>query len=98
LLQVDDVHALITQYHYIDARVAEIRVNCGVSHSSLITLSHSVILCVHIVCALQISYDRVAEEYVKRIFEELAHKPLDRALLDRFAEQVSGLSPACDVE
>lgn len=26
---------------------------------------------------LQISYDRVAEEYVKRIFEELAHRLLD---------------------
>jgi hypothetical protein len=44
-----------------------------------------------------LQYDRVAEEYVKRIFEELAHKPLDRALLDRFAEQMRGLGPACDV-
>ena len=46
---------------------------------------------------LQISYARVAEEYVTRIFEELAHKPLDRALLDRFAEQVHRLGPTCDV-
>ncbi len=33
-------------------------------------------------------YDRVAQEYTARIFGELAHKPLDRALLDRFAEVV----------
>ena len=30
-------------------------------------------------------YDRVADEYVRRIADELRHKPLDRELLDRFA-------------
>jgi SAM-dependent methyltransferase len=46
---------------------------------------------------VQTSYDRVADEYVVRIFEELEHKPLDRELLDRFAEKVQVIGPACDV-
>lgn len=45
----------------------------------------------------QASYDRVAREYAERIFNELEHKPLDRTLLDRFAERVRALGPACDV-
>ena len=44
---------------------------------------------------LQASYDEVAEEYAGRIFTELEQKPLDRALLDRFAKQVRGT--VCDV-
>ncbi|HZS04377.1 MAG TPA: class I SAM-dependent methyltransferase [Blastocatellia bacterium] len=44
---------------------------------------------------LQATYDRVAGQYVERIFNELEHKPLDRALLDRFAKDVQG--PACDL-
>lgn len=43
------------------------------------------------------SYDRVAAEYALRIFGELEHKPLDRQLLDRFAERVQGLGPVCDL-
>lgn len=46
---------------------------------------------------LQTSYDRVAEEYARRIYGELAHKPLDRALLDRFAEQIRQMGPVCDI-
>jgi len=46
---------------------------------------------------LQNSYDEVAEEYVARIFHELAHKPLDRELLDRFAVNVRDLGPVCDL-
>jgi SAM-dependent methyltransferase len=46
---------------------------------------------------VQASYDLVAEEYVRRIFEELNHKPLDRQLLDRFASSVRALGPACDM-
>jgi SAM-dependent methyltransferase len=46
---------------------------------------------------LQASYDRLAEEYAARIYAELAHKPLDRELLDRFAEGVRGHGPVCDV-
>ena len=45
----------------------------------------------------QRSYDLVADEYVRRIFEELQHKPLDRQLLDRFADGVRDVGPACDM-
>lgn len=49
----------------------------------------------------QSSYDRVADEYVRRIFDELRHKPLDRQLFDRFAAAVRGAGPtprpACDM-
>src|SRR5262245_2960257 len=46
---------------------------------------------------LQTSYTQIAEEYVARIFNELDHKPLDRQLLDRFAQQVREIGPACDM-
>jgi SAM-dependent methyltransferase len=46
---------------------------------------------------LQTSYDRIAEEYVQRIFDELKHKPLDRQLLDRFADRLRGAGPVCDL-
>jgi SAM-dependent methyltransferase len=45
----------------------------------------------------QASYDRVADEYVRRIYDELKHKPLDRQLLDRFAASVRDVGPACDM-
>jgi SAM-dependent methyltransferase len=47
--------------------------------------------------ACQTSYDAVADEYVQRIFDELQHKPLDRELLDRFADRVREVGPACDL-
>jgi ubiquinone/menaquinone biosynthesis C-methylase UbiE len=47
--------------------------------------------------ALQVSYDEVAEEYAERIFSELEQKPVDRSLLDRFAEQVRLLGTVGDV-
>lgn len=43
------------------------------------------------------SYDRVAAAYAAALYDELAGKPLDRALLDCFAEQVGGLGPVVDV-
>src|SRR5262245_14089732 len=46
---------------------------------------------------VQGSYDRVADEYVRRIYDELRHKPLDRELLDRFADRVRAVGPACDL-
>jgi len=46
---------------------------------------------------LQDGYSRVAGEYAARIYDELAHKPLDRSLLDRFADRVRGVGPACDL-
>lgn len=43
------------------------------------------------------SYDRVAGEYARRIAGELANKPLDRALLDAFADRVRGAGPVADL-
>jgi SAM-dependent methyltransferase len=47
--------------------------------------------------AVRRSYDRVAEAYADHLFDELVGKPLDRALLDCFAEQVRGLGTVADV-
>ncbi|MBM3791440.1 MAG: class I SAM-dependent methyltransferase [Acidobacteria bacterium] len=47
--------------------------------------------------ALAASYNGVAEEYAGRYFEELAHKPFDRLLLERFADAVRGRGPVCDL-
>jgi SAM-dependent methyltransferase len=46
---------------------------------------------------LRESYDRVAAPYADNLFEELSHKPLDRALLDVFAEETRGKGPVVDV-
>jgi SAM-dependent methyltransferase len=43
------------------------------------------------------SYDRLADEYARRMFKELQHKPLDRLLLDRFAANVAGSGEVCDM-
>jgi SAM-dependent methyltransferase len=45
----------------------------------------------------QTSYDVVADEYVRRISDELQHKPLDRAWLERFATAVRDRGPVCDI-
>jgi SAM-dependent methyltransferase len=47
--------------------------------------------------AVGASYDRVALEYADRFVHELEHKPLDRALLQCFAELVSGGGMVADV-
>lgn len=46
---------------------------------------------------VQCCYDRVADEYARRIYDELQHKPLDCRLLDRFAESVRDAGLACDL-
>jgi SAM-dependent methyltransferase len=43
------------------------------------------------------SYDAVADEYVAHIYGELRDKPLDRELLDRFADAVRGQGPVCEI-
>src|SRR5689334_17567010 len=43
------------------------------------------------------SYDRLAEEYARRIFNELEHKPLDRELLNRFAGAIPPTGLVCDL-
>jgi len=40
--------------------------------------------------AIRVSYDAVAGSYAEAMSDELRHKPLDRALLTVFAEQVAG--------
>lgn len=47
--------------------------------------------------AIRRSYDTVAADYARRFAGELAGKPLDRALLDAFGEQVRPLGPVCDL-
>jgi SAM-dependent methyltransferase len=46
---------------------------------------------------IQNSYDTVAREYADEIYGEIANKPFDREVLDRFAERVRGLGPVCDL-
>ena len=43
------------------------------------------------------SYDQVARAYAEQLFDELRHKPLDRTLLDAFAEQVDRAAPVLEV-
>lgn len=43
------------------------------------------------------SYDRIASEYTARIADELAGKPLDRALLQAFAEQIGQTGRVADL-
>jgi len=47
-------------------------------------------------CDIQRSYDSVAQEYADEIYAELADKPFDRELLDRFAKRV-GSGRVCDL-
>ena len=46
---------------------------------------------------VQSGYDLVADEYARRLYDELEHKPLDCRLLDRFAESVGNAGLACDL-
>jgi SAM-dependent methyltransferase len=43
------------------------------------------------------SYDRLADEYARQIYNELQSKPLDREFLNRFAAEVAGRGEACDM-
>lgn len=43
------------------------------------------------------SYDRIADEYARRIYNELEGKPFDRELLSRFAKAVGGVGEICDM-
>lgn len=46
---------------------------------------------------VQSGYDLVAEEYARRLYDELRNNPLDCQLLDRFAESVRNAGVACDL-
>jgi SAM-dependent methyltransferase len=43
------------------------------------------------------SYDSAANAYARNLFHELTQKPLDRHLLNRFAEALSGNGPVMDL-
>lgn len=45
----------------------------------------------------QASYDRIAQDYADRLYNELSNKPLDRMLLDDFASRLNGDGPVCDL-
>jgi SAM-dependent methyltransferase len=47
--------------------------------------------------SVQLTYDRVAHEYARRIYHELDGKPFDRQLLDRFAARVRRTGLVCDL-
>ncbi len=47
--------------------------------------------------AIRESYDRLAGEYARRLFNELEHKPLDRELLRRFAAETARQGEVCDL-
>jgi SAM-dependent methyltransferase len=47
--------------------------------------------------AIRDSYDRLADEYARRLFHELDGKPLDRGLLARFAAETAGKGVVCDL-
>jgi SAM-dependent methyltransferase len=47
--------------------------------------------------AIRESYDRIADEYTRRIAGELQYKPLDRKLLERFAADVTARGEVCDL-
>ncbi len=46
---------------------------------------------------VQATYDSVAEDYARHIFDELQYKPLDRQLLDRLALSVPAGGLICDL-
>lgn len=46
---------------------------------------------------IQKNYDLVASQYALNLFNELEGKPIDRELLDDFAEKVRGKGLVCDV-
>jgi ubiquinone/menaquinone biosynthesis C-methylase UbiE len=47
--------------------------------------------------SVRADYDRIAEDYARKIFGELQHKPFDRELLTRFAATVEGHGSICDM-
>jgi len=47
--------------------------------------------------SLRASYDSVAAAYVEHLYDELAKKPLDRHLLNRFAEEVRDRGTVADL-
>jgi ubiquinone/menaquinone biosynthesis C-methylase UbiE len=49
------------------------------------------------IATIRKNYDQIAEEYARRLFNELDGKPLDRQLLHRFAATVGERGTVCDM-
>jgi ubiquinone/menaquinone biosynthesis C-methylase UbiE len=47
--------------------------------------------------AVQSSYDKVAVKYARHFFNEQDSKPMDRIMLQRFVDRLSGQGPVCDL-
>lgn len=47
--------------------------------------------------SIRACYDRLASQYALNMFNELEGKPIDRGLLDDFAERLRGKGTVCDV-
>jgi len=47
--------------------------------------------------AIRENYDRLADEYASHLSDELAKKPFDREVLNRFAAEVQSRGEVCDV-
>ncbi len=76
-------------------RATEINERIAADHS-LATIGQ-MLLDDHTTQSIRESYNRVADEYALRIFNELQHKPLDRELLNRFAAAIAGPGAVCDM-
>jgi ubiquinone/menaquinone biosynthesis C-methylase UbiE len=50
-----------------------------------------------VIHSIRESYDRLADEYARHLFDELRNKPLDRELLNRFAAEMTGRGQVCDM-
>jgi ubiquinone/menaquinone biosynthesis C-methylase UbiE len=50
-----------------------------------------------VIHSIRESYDRLADEYARHLFDELRNKPLDRELLNRFAAEMTGRAQVCDM-
>jgi len=47
--------------------------------------------------SIQSGYDKVAAEYARRFLNEQDQKPMDQRMLRRFADEVRGKGPVCDL-
>ena len=50
-----------------------------------------------IISALHAGCSSVADEYTRRVYNELRHKPVDRQLLDQFADSLLNAGLVCDI-
>jgi ubiquinone/menaquinone biosynthesis C-methylase UbiE len=51
----------------------------------------------NLIKSIRDSYDRIADEYAHRLFNELEQKPFDRDLLSAFATGIAGKGQVCDM-